>query len=91
MATQLFGRSVANLIIPLKDYRKKLKGLTSLKHIRDETSLQFFQENIPVDFRDPLPFRRLPAKPHQSMRLSGLGYPVIRQECRTSLQPFKEY
>jgi hypothetical protein len=72
-ATQLFGRSVAHLFISLKDYRKKLKGLTSLKHIRNETSLQFFQENIPVDFRDPLPFRRLSAKPPRRKRLWGLG------------------
>jgi hypothetical protein len=36
-------------------------------------SLKFFRENIPADFRNPLPFRRLPAKPHQSERLPDLG------------------
>ncbi|CAH0153001.1 hypothetical protein P9D56_11890 [Peribacillus simplex] len=31
------------------------------------------QKNVPIDFRNPLPFRRLSAKPHQSKRLWGLG------------------
>ena len=36
-------------------------------------SLQFFLKNVPVDFRNPLPFRRLPAKPPRRKRLWGLG------------------
>ena len=33
----------------------------------------FLLKKGPVDFRNPLPFRRLSAKPHQSKRLWGLG------------------
>ncbi|KOR86169.1 hypothetical protein AM233_20700 [Bacillus sp. FJAT-22058] len=33
----------------------------------------FYLKNISADFRNPLPFRRLSAKPHQSKRLRGLG------------------
>ncbi|PHD77128.1 hypothetical protein COF64_06080 [Bacillus sp. AFS043905] len=42
----------------------------------------FFLKKISLDFKNPLPFRRLSAKPHPSKRLWGLVKPVIRQECR---------
>ncbi|MFD6442968.1 hypothetical protein ACFWDG_25090 [Peribacillus sp. NPDC060186] len=33
----------------------------------------FLLKNVPVDFRNPLPFRRLSAKPPRPKRLRGLG------------------
>jgi hypothetical protein len=54
--------------------------------------LQFFSlKNVPVDFRNPFPFRRLSAKPHQSKRLRRLGQPIVRQECRKFLQSSKGF
>jgi hypothetical protein len=35
--------------------------------------LQFFIKTIPIDFSNPLPFRRLSAKPPRRKRLWGLG------------------
>ncbi|ULM98407.1 hypothetical protein L8956_06805 [Peribacillus frigoritolerans] len=54
--------------------------------------LQFFYlKKVAGDFRNPLPFRRLSAKPPWRKRLWGLGKPVIRQECRKFLQSNKGY
>jgi hypothetical protein len=35
--------------------------------------LQFLFKNVPIDFRNPLPFRRLSAMPPHRKRLWGLG------------------
>ncbi|WP_230135031.1 hypothetical protein, partial [Peribacillus frigoritolerans] len=51
----------------------------------------FFLNYNPVDFRNPLAFRRLSAKPPRRKRLWGLGQPVIRQECRKFLPSIKDY
>ncbi|MEV5113105.1 hypothetical protein [Peribacillus frigoritolerans] len=72
-ASQLFGRSVANFFNPIRITGKGMKDKLILNILRDETNSQFFFEKIAVDFRNPLPFRRLSAKPHQSKRLRGLG------------------
>ncbi len=73
-ASQLFGRSVANFFHPIRiTGEKNIKDKLVLNMVRNETSLQFFLENIPVDFRNPLPFRRLSAKPPRRKRLWGLG------------------
>ncbi|PCD08656.1 hypothetical protein CMV16_07140 [Peribacillus simplex] len=62
-----------------------------LNRVRNKTSQQFFLLKIPVDFRNPLPFRQLSAKPPRRKRLWGLGQPVFRQECRIFLPSIKEY
>ena len=49
---------------------KNLKDKLVSNIIRCEISLQFVLENIPADSRNPLPFRRLSAKPP---RLSACG------------------
>jgi hypothetical protein len=33
----------------------------------------FSLKKVPAVFRNPLPYRRLSAKPHQSKRIQGLG------------------
>jgi hypothetical protein len=45
-----------------------------IRNILNPNLFPFYSsEKIAVDFRNPLPFRQLSAKPHQSKRLRGLG------------------
>ncbi|MFS0669204.1 hypothetical protein AB1L12_14875, partial [Peribacillus frigoritolerans] len=58
-ASQFFGRSVAYFFHPLRSSRKNMKDKLVLNRVRNKTNLQFLLK-IPVDFRNPLSFRRLP-------------------------------
>ncbi|MGG4197580.1 hypothetical protein [Peribacillus frigoritolerans] len=57
-ASQLFGRSVANIFNPIRITGKSMKDILILNMLRDETNSQFFFEKIAVDFRNPFPFHR---------------------------------
>ncbi|MGE7182455.1 hypothetical protein ACQKKK_00365 [Peribacillus sp. NPDC006672] len=46
-----------------------MKDKLVLNRVRNETGLPFFLFKIPVNFRNPPPFRRLSVKPHQSKLL----------------------
>ncbi|MCU6600675.1 hypothetical protein OCO53_09375, partial [Peribacillus frigoritolerans] len=70
---QLFGRSVANFFNPIRITGKSMKDKLVLNRVWNKTSQQFFLLKIAVDSRNPLPFRRLSAKPPQRKRLWGLG------------------
>ncbi|MFS0599931.1 hypothetical protein AB1L16_24905, partial [Peribacillus frigoritolerans] len=74
----------------LRSTGKNMKDKLVLNRVRNKTNLQFFLLKIPVDFRNPLPFRRLPAQPP---RLAGAVSRLASNSAGVSqiLQSIKEF